>query len=137
MRSFYVLLATLLASPLVSARTIQVDSNKVEALEKAFAEFQSSINDKDKDSSSANTPTFEPNAPSVVVPTEDAPVGSVGSAGSNSKTPGSVVVDTVDDPLDGRGTAVSSLGGTNLGTAGLGKCTVSTNYLQHLIFGDS
>lgn len=124
MRSFYLLLATLLASPLISARTIQVDSKKLEALEKAFAEFQSSIKGRSSSSSSSNTPTFDPSAPTVVVDTEEDPIGSVGSSGSNSRTP-SVVVDTVEDSLDGRGTAISSLGGTNFGAADVGKCVVS------------
>ncbi|KAI9780397.1 MAG: hypothetical protein M1816_002855 [Peltula sp. TS41687] len=105
MRSFYVLLATLIASPLVSARTINVDSKKFEALQKAFADFQSSVKGED---GSSSIPTFDPNARSVVVDTEED--GVAGSTGSNSNTP-SVVVDTVEEPL----------AGTNLGVAG-GKC---------------
>lgn len=100
MRSFTTILAVaaLVASPLVSARSVTVDSKDLEKLQKDLDKIMKNSGASSSGSDSSSVPTFDPNAPSVVVPTTDDPIANAGGPEfpvDNQGIP-SVPVDTVD-----------------------------------------
>lgn len=100
MRSFTIAFAAaaLAASPLVSARMIQVDSEYLASLRDGIDSVIR--NGGASSSSSSSVPTFDPNARSVVVPTEGDDIA-MGGGDPNAR---SVVVPTEgDDIAMGRG----------------------------------